>query len=388
MRCTVCESDNLRPLLKIKDVPVFCNVQWSTKEAARDAAVGNIALQYCLGCGHIFNCEFEPEKVEYSESYENSLHFSPHFQAHAEQLVERLVEKYDLRRKIIVEIGCGKGEFISMLCNAGNNTGYGFDASYQSDRESRATSDAVKFVKDFYGERYSSINADFVCSRHVLEHIQFPVPFLRDVQTALGSTRDAVVYFEVPNVLYSIEDMGIWDFIYEHCSYFSKESAETAFSKAGLRTFEIYTDFGNQFLCVESRPGHEAPGTAPAFADRGRRTELVTRFSKLYEEKLCFWNSFLGDTVAAGERVVIWGAGSKGVTFLNCIDNPNSVEHVVDVNPNKHGKFIAGTGHKIIDLDSLKGNPPSHVIIMNPIYKLEIQAMLSDLGIHATVSCA
>ena len=375
-------------LLKIEDVPVFCNVQWSSKDLAINAPVGTIALAYCRNCSHIFNSAFEPEKVEYSESYENSLHFSPYFQSHAEQLVGRLVDKYDIRHKTVVEIGCGKGEFISMLCDAGKNTGYGFDASYESERESRASSEAVTFVKDFYSDQYDDIDADFICCRHVLEHIQHPVPFLKDVLKAAGQDHSCVVYFEIPNALYSIEDMGIWDLIYEHCSYFSQESAVAAFLRAGLNTPDTYTDFGNQFLCVEALVGSEIEPQVREPCNLTQREELVTRFSRAYEDKLRLWNEFLDDAQSNDEQVVVWGAGSKGVTFLNCIDQPDNVSYVVDINPNKDGKFVAGTGHEIIGLDRLKTAAPSRVIVMNSVYRSEIESMLAEFGINATVSCA
>jgi SAM-dependent methyltransferase len=374
--------------LKIEDVPVFCNVQWSRKDLAINAPVGTIALEYCRTCSHIFNTAFEPEKLEYSESYESSLHFSPYFQAHAEGLVDRLVEKYDIREKTVVEIGCGKGEFISMLCEAGNNRGYGFDASYELDRESRATSDAVMFIKDFYCDKYEHVDANFVCCRHVLEHIQYPIPFLREVKKAAGKSKDCVVYFEVPNAMYSIEDMGIWDLIYEHCSYFSEESAATAFHKAGLSTSEIYTEFGNQFLCVEASTGSEIKTPKLDQVDLAGREKLVTDFSRSYDEKLSYWNDFLTNAAASMQHIVVWGAGSKGVTFLNCINDPESVSCVVDINPNKDGKFVAGTGHEIVSLERLAEISPTHVIIMNSLYKSEIESALEGLGIDATVSCA
>ena len=385
-RCTVCDSDQTLSVLRIDDVPVFCNVQWSTRDEAKNATKGTIALEYCRSCSHIFNSEFDPKAVEYDGAYENSLHFSPHFQKYAEGLVDRLIEKYDVRDKTVVEIGCGKGEFISMLCEAGNNTGYGFDASYEPERESRTSSESVKFIQDFYSDAYESIAADFVCCRHVLEHIQYPVPFIEDIKRASATNGDNIAYFEVPNALYSIEDLGIWDLIYEHCSYFSAEYAMTAFRKAGMKTIDVYPDFGNQFLCVEAKT--DAAGTQDLVAVPGEREALVRRFSDEYRQKLKEWNEFLESSRKKRERVVVWGAGSKGVTFLNCVDSPGDIAYVVDVNPNKRGLFAAGTGHEIRNVDQLADDPPTQVIVMNPVYADEIRQMLSDAAIPTELSFA
>jgi len=386
--CIVCQSKDVRRFLYIEKVPIFCNVQWLDRQQALDAAVGDIALGFCNECGHIFNCKFDPHNVEYLGAYENSLHFSPHFQEYAQRLVETLINKYDLINKTIIEIGCGKGEFISMLCESGQNIGYGFDTSYEEERTARVSSSSVTFVKDFYDQRHSNLKPDFVCCRHVLEHIQQPVHFLQSIRAAIGEVSQVAVYFEVPNALYSIDDMGIWDFIYEHCSYFCTESANRTFDEAGFRVLNTRTDFGSQFLCIEASPNKKSSGyTAP----KDRLHELaktVELFEHRYIEKVDYWNKTLMNAATEGKRGAIWGSGSKGVTFLNCIENSNAIDVVVDLNPNKHGMFVGGTGHEIVSPKDLHTNPPDYVIVMNSAYQTEIELMLSDMNIQASVECA
>ena len=45
-----------------------------------------------------------------------------------------------------------------------------------------------------------------------------------------------------------------------------------------------------------------------------------------------------------GKRVVVWGEGSKGVTLLNAVGHKETIQYVVDLNTNKQGKYIPGTG--------------------------------------------
>ena len=68
----------------------------------------------------------------------------------------------------------------------------------------------------------------------------------------------------------------------------------------------------------------------------------------------------------------MWGAGSKGVTFLNMIDSRYQIEYVIDINPRKHGKYIPGTGQKIVSPEFLREYIPDIVIVMNLIYENEI----------------
>ncbi len=59
--------------------------------------------------------------MNYSTKCEETQGFSPMFQSFHSKLAKDLIERYDLRNKSVLEIGCGKGEFISMLCAMGRN---------------------------------------------------------------------------------------------------------------------------------------------------------------------------------------------------------------------------------------------------------------------------
>ena len=87
----------------------------------------------------------------------------------------------------------------------------------------------------------------------------------------------------------------------------------------------------------------------------------------------------------AGQKVVIWGAGSKGITFLNMLRSQGQIEYAVDLNVRKQGMFITGTGQQIVAPTFLQGYHPDFVIVMNPIYLSEIQQMISALGVNAAL---
>jgi hypothetical protein len=87
---------------------------------------------------------------------------------------------------------------------------------------------------------------------------------------------------------------------------------------------------------------------------------------------------------------VIWGAGAKGVMFLNLLQVTagSGVDWVVDINPRKHGNFVPVMGQRIIGPDCLLQSPPDLVIVMNPEYEREVRAMINDLGIGCDVVSA
>ena len=128
--CPVCHCEDMTDFVELKDLPIHCNLLWSSRKAALQAPKGDVRLGFCQECGMIYNRSFDPGRMQYTQAYENSLFFSPHFQAYAQEQAAQLIERYQLRDKSVLEIGCGKGEFLSLLCRGGQNRGVGFDPSY------------------------------------------------------------------------------------------------------------------------------------------------------------------------------------------------------------------------------------------------------------------
>jgi hypothetical protein len=81
-----------------------------------------------------------------------------------------------------------------------------------------------------------------------------------------------------------------------------------------------------------------------------------------------------------GRSVIVWGAGAKAVTFLNIVDPTGSViSHVVELNPRKAGRFIAGSGQEIVEPNALRELRPE-VIVLIVHYREEIGSAVCALG--------
>ena len=76
--------------------------------------------------------------------------------------------------------------------------------------------------------------------------------------------------------------------------------------------------------------------------------------------------------------MAVLGAGAKGVTLLNLVDPSGArVDCVVDVNPKKQGRFLAGTGQAIVAPAALAERGVRHVLVLNPNYTDEIRRQAS-----------
>ncbi len=384
--CVVCGSGECSTFAELLQVPIHTTMLLERREAALAAATADIVLAHCRRCGHIFNSHFDPARTQYEAGYDNSLHFSPTFQAYAETLADQLIARHGIRGKKIVEIGSGGGDFLALLCERGGNTGVGFDPSYVpgSAHADLVNAGQMRFVQDLYSPRYSSEAADVVICRQVLEHIQFPHEFLKDLRVTVGSRPDIVLFFEVPEVRLLLRDQDIWTLIYEHCSLFSPGSLRTVFRRSGFDVIALEGVFGDQFLGITVRPGRPVQ----AVDDQGDLAELVSRFADTMNRVVTGWHRKLDAFQREGKRVVVWGGGARGTTFLNIADPRRTIEYVVDINPRKEGTFVAGSGQTIVRETFLASYRPYAVIIMNPIYRGEIASALDAMGVHAELLTA
>jgi len=205
---------------------------------------------------------------------------------------------------------------------------------------------------------------------------------MRTVRRSIGDRMDTIIFFQIPDVKRILHERAFWDIYYEHCSYFSQGSLARLFRGCGFDVVDLDTEYDGQYLMIEARPGTGTGTPAlPQENDLEEIKHLVVEFTNAIAETTTLWKSRLADIKRKGQRAVLWGAGSKGVAFLTKLNVRDEVKYCVDINPYKHGTFMAGTGQEIVSPEFLKEYKPDIVIVMNPIYCAEIEADLRKLGL-------
>jgi SAM-dependent methyltransferase len=382
-RCPVCMSEHLKVFFETSNVPVFCNLLWNNQYEARNCPKGDIKLAFCTECSHIANVAFDTDSLKYTELYNNSLDYSPSFQAYRNKLAKQLLERYQLHNADIVEIGCGNGAFLSKLCELGDNRGAGFDPAVNEQEHTLTNKANVELIKDYYSERYANYRGDLIVCRQMLEHVFDPRSFLEMLRRVIGSCFNTGVFFEVPNALNIFRRLFIWDIIYEHYSYFTPVSLSRIFSLFGFDVRELNECFNGQFLCLHALPKDQV--VSENFVSEQKRkvkgiAGCITSFAENYSLVINDWRRRLKKIQVKGQVAVVWGAGSKAVTFLNALPESH-IEYTVDINPQKQGKYVAGTGQQIVSPNFLQSYRPDIIIVMNPIYSGEIREFLGKIGL-------
>ena len=351
MKCPLCNKRDLSLIYNVENIPLFQNKTYVTMEAARNAQTANVKLILCHHCSFIFNANFDANIMDYDDQYQNEQSHSFYFQNYLDEIIDFFLIK-NFREKKIVEIGCGKGYFLKKLQKNGFDV-TGFDPAYEGD--------SPYIIKDYFSDKYSDLNADLIVLRHTLEHIKNPLRFLHSIGSAVGYR--GMIYIEVPDFRWILKKKAFWDIFYEHCNYFSLESLGNVFQKS-----EQGSLFSNQYMYLLSDLSDLREQAKPNTTSHP--CNLSTHQLK---KQLNFYQGFVWDHPG----MLVWGAGAKGSTFVNLTDvNKEYISCLVDINPKKQGRYIAKTGHRIIDPAELTELRGGDILVMNENYYQEIQEQI------------
>lgn len=381
--CPCCQHDNLEAFFTIEDAPIQSVITVDSYDAALAIPRQTIELNLCHACGFIFNRTFNRDWDYYTQGYEDQQSFSPMFRDFIHTVTNRFINRYSMRQKRIFEIGCGKGDFLQLICQLGDNSGVGLDPAWDASRA--PTSAHVNFRKDFFGPETPQIDSDCIVCRHTLEHIPNAQQFVRTIRDTCR-TQQPILLFEVPNMLRILQTHSFWDIFNEHCNYFTPASLAGLFRRNYFDVLDLHLEYNQQYLLIEGRPSDKRPTSKHPLEESFSELKLlVARFTSVMNKQLESWRTRLCAYKDSGRRVVLWGGGSKAVGFLTQFDSIGLIEHVVDINPYLAGNFIPGFGIQYQQPDFLKAYQPDVVIAMNGIYTKEIRSMLSTRKLYPEI---
>ena len=161
---------NQTEIYRVNDLPVFQNLIYPDVESAINCVRGDLVLVQNEETGLVFNQAFEPDLVYYNSEYQNEQGLSSFFQEHL-RTVETIVSRH-LKGCSLIEVGCGKGGFLSQLHNSGFDI-IGMDPAYEGDSP---------LVRKEYFTSGLGVHGDGIILRHVLEHISDPMSFLQRIK--------------------------------------------------------------------------------------------------------------------------------------------------------------------------------------------------------------
>jgi NDP-4-keto-2,6-dideoxyhexose 3-C-methyltransferase len=172
--------------------------------------------------------------------------------------------------------------------------------------------------------------------------------------------------------LHMLRNNVVDNILHEHLTYFTVTTLNRLLGWQGLEIFDVAYS-GVKGGCIRTAVAHcgdypVRPSVAMAqdqetlaFADdpatwRNWGLDVHRELRKTRRE--------LERIADRGERCFVYGASSRGGTFLQIIGtHPRITQCAVDRQPAKAGKIMASTGLPIITEEQMRADPPEHLLI-------------------------
>lgn len=381
--CPICKRRKLNELITFAEIPVFVNVLCDTVEQAERAVCGTQKLVQCDFCGFIFNCEFESEKVCYGEGYHAERGNSLRYHQHIHNTLDTIESVEPLKGKTILEVACGTGEFLQAAVRRGPTQCIGVDPSAEVGNWDGFTIRQMLFDQS-YLEQYPQ-KIDVLINRHMIEHMTDPLEMLQFFAQALPE--GGLLYLETPRLDWILQNRVFYDFPYKHCSYYTDKFMLRLLQAAGFAVEVMKLSYEGQYFSICARKSGgvreiaSAEKTELEAVKNGFKKTKVT-LSRAKKQRLAGANQetvrFPDANYTQKDGILLWGAAAKGVMCCNLLKEFGIVG-CVDQNHNKQGKYIPGTGEKVIAPSDMLNLPAKIVLVENDVYLDEIRTEVQKI---------
>lgn len=352
--------------------PVVLNYRYASAEAAAAVPRRDMHLVECPACGLIYNSSLDESLIPYDENYDNRQSFSPAFAEHLQNTANHLAAHHPIRGTTTLEVGCGKGDFLKLMCRVTGGAGLGFDSSCETEGPGE---DRTYFHRRYATEKDVPAKVGAILCRHVVEHVGEIGGFLSLLHRMAVAGQADVTYVETPVWEWIVEQNAFWDVFHEHCNYFPAATLEHLARRAGFIVLDHRLVFGGQYQALFLAPGG---GSSAPTEPLGPSPSLIDFAAKFQTSIQTLRSRVLEHNHPGGWA--IWGAGAKGVSLANHLSDL-APAFVVDANPGKWGMFIPGTRIPVVAPAPQHLAKPGLILIANPNYLPEIRATLAQMGL-------
>ena len=353
-KCRVCSGEFFEePLLIYKDMPAISQFLPKKDDFAEDKCV-DLTVCQCSKCSLV---QLDNDPVYYFRDVIRSGAVSEEVRRFRMIQFQNFVDEYQLKGKKILEIGCGRGEYLGLMDKTGA-VAYGLEHRKESVEECREK--GLSVVQGFLDNPVQKIengpfDAFYICN--FLEHFDEPSIALQAIAYNLKDNGIGIV--EVPNSDLLLQDKCFYKFTLEHLLNFTQETLKLALH---LNGFEVLS-------CKPIRHG------SPLSAVVRKIKQLdFSDFDDNQNQLHKIINAFIEQF--GTEKIAIWGAGHYTFGLLSALNIGDKIKYIVDSAPFKQGRYSPKTHVPIVAPEMLKTDPVKGVIVLAAGYSDEVAKIL------------
>lgn len=334
-----------------------------------------LSLYQCESCGLV---QFDCPPVSYYKDVIRSGGFSTTMVELRRRQYSHFINTYHLCKKNILEVGCGQGEFLSVL-NEFNVNAYGIE--HKEDLVNVACSKGLNVWKDFAEDKNTILNNPYLVGRYdaflsfnFLEHQPNPKGMLECVYEHL--TDEGVGLITVPSLEYILEHNGYYELIRDHLVYYSYETLENLFNHTGFEVLEkemVNRDtlsFIVKKVKLKTSVLHHSQSMSEPVDISGLSKSIITIGEEI--------TTLIEDAVEKKQQIAIWGASHQGFTLAATTDLKEYARYIIDSAPFKQGRFAPASHLPIVAPDYYYKAPVDIILIVAPGYTDEIARIIKD----------
>jgi SAM-dependent methyltransferase len=353
-KCRVCSGEFFEePLLIYKDMPAISQFLPKKDDFAEDKCV-DLTVCQCSKCSLV---QLDNDPVYYFRDVIRSGAVSEEVRRFRMIQFQNFVDEYQLKGEKILEIGCGRGEYLGLMDKTGA-VAYGLEHRKESVEECREK--GLSVVQGFLDNPVQKIengpfDAFYICN--FLEHFDEPSIALQAIAYNLKDNGIGIV--EVPNSDLLLQDKCFYKFTLEHLLNFTQETLKLALR---LNGFEVLS-------CKPIRHG------SPLSAVVRKIKQLdFSDFDDNQNQLHKIINAFIEQF--GTEKIAIWGAGHYTFGLLSALNIGDKIKYIVDSAPFKQGRYSPKTHVPIVAPEMLKTDPVKGVIVLAAGYSDEVAKIL------------
>ena len=352
--CRVCGGAFFdEPLLRYASMPKAAQYLPAAGDLADETGV-DLEVCQCAWCGLV---QLSGEPVPYYREVIRAAGVSDVIaRAKAEQF-GAFIEAHGLRGKRVIEIGCGRGEFLRLL---GPLDVAAFGLEYGNAAVADCLANGLSVSRGYPGDIDGPLEGapyDAFLLLMFLEHMPDPGRALRAIHESLCD--GAVGLVEVPNFDMVLRRRLFSVFIGDHLLYFSSQTLRTTLELNGFDILE----------CDEVRDDYVLSAVVR------RRTRLDISDFREHQQRLTAALAAYVDAFTA-KRVAVWGAGHQAFAIMALTGIAGRIRYVVDSADFKQGRFTPATHLPVVAPETLHKDPVDAVIVAAGSYSDEVAAIL------------
>lgn len=331
---------------------------------AQDRGV-DLDVYQCDGCGLV---QTSNEPVSYYKEVVRAAAFSEEMKAFRREQFSTFVQRYALQGKKLIEIGCGRGEYLALLQEAGVQ-GYGLEHAAQSVQQCQ--DQGLRVACGYVDSAdYSIAHApyDAFAVLNFLEHWPDPNTSLKGIANNLGAGGLGLV--EVPNFDMILRKNLFTEFISDHLFYFTRETLETTLRLNGFEVIACDEIWYGYILSAVVRK-RSACDVSPFDASRQQIKREIDEYVHQFR----------------GRGVAIWGAGHQALASIALLGLAGEIKYVVDSAPFKQNKYTPASHIPIVAPERLNTDSVAAIIVMAASYSDEVAKTIRErFGVEMSVA--